>query len=192
MRIARRGECRRRRSISTIVPASRKAAPHRGARLRRGAHRDGATSSAPPQEHLAQPVDLLHRRRSDDHDRRCGAAGAGFAALHRPDQHLDGIGNIARRCRKALLEIVGPQHEDDQVERHVRFEADRQRPEAVLVAALDRIVAKRRAAGMAFLDDLQAAAELPPENSRPAPVRRKAVPPDAGQRRHGAVGVGVP
>ena len=58
------------------------------------------------------------------------------------------------RRGKAQLEIIGPQHEDDEIQRHVRFERDRQSPQAVLVAALDRVVAKRRPARMPLLDDL--------------------------------------
>ena len=71
------------------------------------------------------------------------------------------------------------------------LEADRQRPEAVLVDALDRVVAERRAARMAFLDDVPARTELLAQDTRPAPVRREAMPPDPGQRGNRAIGVGI-
>ncbi len=59
------------------------------------------------------------------------------------------------------------------------------------MAALDRVVSERGPARMAFLDDLPAGAELLAQNSRPAPVGREAVPPDASQRRDRAIGVRV-
>src|SRR4051794_33260842 len=90
-----------------------------------------------------------------------------------------------------MLEVIGPEHQDHKIDRHVRLEADRQRPEAVLVAAFHRIVGYGRAARLPLLDDLKAIAELPPQDSRPAPLGREAMPAGAGQGGNGAVGVGV-
>ena len=104
-----------------------------------------------------------------------GAAPPGPASLRWIDLGREPQWNQRYRSAvrdKPLLEVVGAEHEDDEVERHVRFEADRQGPQAVLVDALDRVVMHRRAARMAFLDDLPA-----------APSCLRMIP---GQRRSGA------
>src|SRR4051794_32550101 len=90
-----------------------------------------------------------------------------------------------------MLEIVGPEHDDDEIERHVRLEADGQRLESILVTSLDRIVADGRTAGLPLFDNVPATAEPPPKDARPTPIRCEAMSAGAGERRHGAVGVGV-
>jgi hypothetical protein len=90
-----------------------------------------------------------------------------------------------------VLQIVGSEHDDDEVERHVRFQRYRQGAQTILVAALDRIVANAGAARMAFLDDLKAAAELTVHHARPTSLPGITAAGAARGARNGAVSVGI-
>ena len=102
---------------------------------------------------------------------------------HDADELVDAL--LRREClaMHGRFEIVGAEHDDDEIERLVRVQQRRQCPRAVAVAIAQMIIERGRPAIQPLGDHLDPAAQRFGEHGRPAdfprmpPGRNRIVPP---------------
>src|SRR5262245_15374552 len=137
---------------------------------------------------LSKPSD---RGWADEKDIRSVAVHSEGAALNDVNE-LAGARRDVRRGRvESSLQVVRPEHDDDEIEGMVRLEGRREEGTAVPIWLL-LIVASRRSSIQSFLDDPEPPAEFLLENPRPALSARKANRNLGVLERHASPGVRVP
>jgi hypothetical protein len=88
-----------------------------------------------------------------------------------PDAHGDFRGDLI----EARFQIIGAEHDDDEVERRVAHDAGAEIPPAILDRPFDRVVVDRGPAAEAFFNDVPRDAELTLQDPWPPPVQGESV-----------------
>ena len=128
--------------------------------------------AVPEAPHLAVRREHHRHGRHQEHARR-RAVRTGQGPAGQVDERAGAAGDLRGGLAVDALQVVGAEHDDDEVHRPVREQARREVVGAV-AARLDGRIPDGAAAVEALLDDLVALAQRSPHDARPAHVARVA------------------